>query len=66
MQKISLEVSNLNVKYADLTALEDVNFKLEGGNICALIGTNGSGKSTLFKSIMGVIRPKNASIKFAL
>lgn len=53
MQKISLEVSNLNVKYADLTALEDVNFKLEGGNICALIGTNGSGKSTLFKSIMG-------------
>ncbi|RAZ48407.1 metal ABC transporter ATP-binding protein [Campylobacter hyointestinalis] len=63
MQKISLEVSNLNVKYADLTALEDVNFKLEGGNICALIGTNGSGKSTLFKSIMGVIKPKNASIK---
>lgn len=54
MKKISLDVSNLNVRYADVVALEDINFSLEGGNICALIGTNGSGKSTLFKSIMGV------------
>ncbi|ANE35781.1 putative Mn2+/Fe2+ ABC transporter, ATP-binding protein [Campylobacter iguaniorum] len=63
MKKISLEVSNLSVKYANVVALEDVNFSLEGGNVCALIGTNGSGKSTLFKSIMGVIKPKGCEIK---
>ncbi|QQF51533.1 metal ABC transporter ATP-binding protein [Campylobacter fetus subsp. venerealis] len=63
MKKISLDVSNLNVRYADVVALEDINFSLEGGNICALIGTNGSGKSTLFKSIMGVIKPKGSVIK---
>lgn len=61
--KISLEVSNLSVQYANLIALKDINLSLEGGNICALIGINGSGKSTLFKAIIGVLKSKGAEVK---
>ena len=34
------------------------------GQIITLIGANGAGKSTTLKSISGIVRPKNASIKF--
>lgn len=61
----SLSVQNVTVRYNNgHTALHDVNFTLEGGTICALLGVNGSGKSTLFKSIMGLINPQG-SIKVA-
>lgn len=55
----SLSVQNVSVRYNNgHTALENVNFLLQGGTICALLGVNGSGKSTLFKSIMGLIKPQ--------
>lgn len=55
----SLSVHNVAVRYNNgHTALHDVNFSLQGGTICALLGVNGSGKSTLFKSIMGLVKPQ--------
>lgn len=55
----SLSVKDVAVRYNNgHTALHDVNFSLEGGTICALLGVNGSGKSTLFKSIMGLVNPQ--------
>ncbi|MGX2948168.1 metal ABC transporter ATP-binding protein [Frederiksenia canicola] len=55
----SLSVKDVAVRYNNgHTALYDVNFSLEGGTICALLGVNGSGKSTLFKSIMGLVNPQ--------
>lgn len=55
----SLSVQNVSVRYNNgHIALNDVNFSLSGGTICALLGVNGSGKSTLFKSIMGLIKPQ--------
>ena len=73
-QKFSLTVENLTVTYNNgHTAIHNVNFHLEGGTICALVGVNGGGKSTLFKSIMGMVKPtegrvsiNNASVKDAL
>lgn len=53
----SLYVSQATVQYSNgHTAIYDVNFQLQGGTICALLGVNGSGKSTLFKSIMGLVK----------
>lgn len=58
-----ITVRDLNVHYANgHHALNDVNFSLEGGTTCALMGVNGSGKSTLFKSIMGLVRPQSGEI----
>lgn len=59
----SIFAKDISVRYANgHTALHDVNFSLDGGTICALVGVNGSGKSTLFKSIMGLVRPSTGQI----
>lgn len=61
--KFSLTVENLTVTYNNgHTAITDVNFHLEGGTICALVGVNGGGKSTLFKSIMGMVKPTKGTV----
>lgn len=62
-QPYSLIVKDLTVTYNNgHTAIREVNFALEGGTICALVGVNGGGKSTLFKSIMGMTKPSQGSV----
>ncbi|MFV0322586.1 MAG: metal ABC transporter ATP-binding protein [Alphaproteobacteria bacterium] len=69
-----IKVDHLSVTYPDGNrALTDIDFSLEGGQICALVGPNGAGKSTLFKSLMGFVKPtagqiyiQNLEIKQAL
>ena len=62
-QAASISVESVTVRYSNgHTAIRDVNFTLQGGTTCALVGVNGSGKSTLFKSLMGQIKPKSGNI----
>ncbi len=61
---LNLEISRLTVRYpGGHTALENVDFSLQAGTICALVGVNGSGKSTLFKSIMGFLKPTDGFVR---
>lgn len=60
----SIDVYDVTVRYNNgHTAIYDVNFNLNGGTTCALVGVNGSGKSTLFKSLMGLIKPQQGRVK---
>ena len=59
----AIEVHNATVHYGPVLALDKANLKLEYGTVCALIGMNGSGKSTLFKTIMGLIKPDNGTVR---
>jgi branched-chain amino acid transport system ATP-binding protein len=59
-----LEIENINVFYSDVQVLWDVSFKVNQGEIVALIGTNGSGKSTTLKTISGILRPEQGKILF--
>jgi len=59
-----LEVQNIDVFYGDLQVLWDVSFKVEEGEIVALVGANGSGKSTTLKAISGLLNPASGSISF--
>jgi ABC-type polysaccharide/polyol phosphate transport system ATPase subunit len=45
-----------------LTALDDISFEVEHGEIIGIIGVNGSGKSTLLRIIGGIYRPDSGSI----
>lgn len=54
-RKYILEVKDLSVYYGDFAAVKNVGFKLEEGEIMAIIGPNGSGKSTLLKAILGLV-----------
>lgn len=51
----ALEIKNLNKKYGNFLALDNVNITINGGKIIGLLGPNGSGKSTFFKCISGLL-----------
>ena len=59
-----LEIKDLVVSYGGIEAVKNVSLNVEQGKIVTLIGANGAGKSTTLKSIVGIVKPKSASIKF--
>ncbi|MDO4393794.1 MAG: energy-coupling factor transporter ATPase [Bacillota bacterium] len=64
---MSIEVKNLCYIYnegfpGETLALDDVNFKLESGEIVGIIGHTGSGKSTLLQQLNGLLKPKSGKI----
>ncbi|WP_078551679.1 multiple monosaccharide ABC transporter ATP-binding protein [Bacillus alkalicellulosilyticus] len=54
MSDIILEMKNITKTFPGVKALDKVNFKVEQGEIHALVGENGAGKSTLMKVLSGV------------
>ncbi len=59
-----LEVTNLNAGYGHVQILRDVSFKVDDGEVIAILGSNGAGKTTTVRSITGMIKPMSGSIKF--
>jgi len=60
-----LEVSGLVKRFGGFTAVNNVSFKVDQGEIVGLIGPNGSGKSTIFNMLSGTLAPTAGSIVFA-
>ena len=52
--KKMLEIKNITKKYGNNTALKNVSFTVNDGDIFAFIGHNGAGKTTLIKAIVGI------------
>lgn len=59
-----LKVENLTKKFGGLTAVNDVSFFLNKGEILGLIGPNGSGKTTIFNLITSFLKPTSGKVKF--
>lgn len=55
-----IEIRDLKVEYKNrynkITAIEDVNLKINEGEICAIVGPSGGGKSTFLKVLAGIIK----------
>jgi ABC-type Mn2+/Zn2+ transport system ATPase subunit len=60
-----LEVRNVTLKFGGVTAVNDVSFDVEEGEVFALVGPNGAGKSTLFNLISRFYDPYAGDIRFA-
>jgi branched-chain amino acid transport system ATP-binding protein len=58
-----LEVENLHTYYGHIHALKDVSLSVDRGEIVTLIGGNGAGKSTTLKTISGLLKPRQGSIR---
>lgn len=56
-------VSNLKKTYGSLTAVDDVSFSVEEGEIFGLLGPNGAGKTTTMECVEGVRDPDAGSIR---
>ena len=52
-----IEVKNLTKKFGDFTAVNDVSFSVEKGEIFAFLGPNGAGKSTTIKILTTLLSP---------
>jgi branched-chain amino acid transport system ATP-binding protein len=60
-----LEVSDVNITFGGLRALNQVNLQVEEGSVHAIIGPNGAGKSTLLNCFVGRLTPDTGSVQFA-
>jgi branched-chain amino acid transport system ATP-binding protein len=59
-----LEIRSITKQFGGLTALQDVAFTVNRGELVALVGPNGAGKSTLFNIIAGAFPPTRGHVIF--
>ena len=59
----AVEVNHLVKSYADVTAVNDLTFTVQPGEILGLIGPNGAGKSTTIKIILDFMKPDSGEVK---
>lgn len=57
-----IEVKNVTKKYGNFTAVDNISFNIEEGEIVGLLGPNGAGKSTTMNMITGFIEPTEGEI----
>ena len=58
-----IELNNISLSYGNRLILDNLNFKINEGQIFGMLGPNGVGKSTIFNLITGLISPNNGTIK---
>lgn len=58
-----LEVENVHAYYGKIHALKDISFNIDKGEIVTLIGANGAGKSTTLKTVSGLLKPREGTVR---
>ncbi|WP_425043693.1 ABC transporter ATP-binding protein [Primorskyibacter sp. S87] len=59
-----LELKDVTLKFGGLTAVDNLSFSVEEGEVFAIVGPNGAGKSTVFNLISRFYDPYAGSIRF--
>ncbi len=59
-----LEFENVTLKFGGLTAVDDLSFEVQEGEVFAIVGPNGAGKSTVFNLISRFYDPHAGAIRF--
>ncbi len=65
MAQTILSANHLVKKYGDHTAVDDVSFTIEAGEVFGLLGPNGAGKSTTLNLFMGFLQPTAGAARIA-
>lgn len=61
--QVLLDLSNVTKRFGGLAAVQDVDLKINRGEIISIIGPNGAGKTTVFNLITGIYRPTTGDIR---
>lgn len=59
-----LEIKNLTKKFGSITAVDDLSFTIEKGNVYGILGPNGSGKSTTLGIVLNVVNKTRGSFSW--
>ena len=59
-----LEVTQLEVAYGGIRAVQGIDLRVEAGEVVALIGANGAGKTTTLKALARLLRPKGGRVTY--
>ncbi len=60
-----IQVENLSKYFGDTTAIEDVSFTVEKGEVLGFLGPNGAGKTTTMRILTGFLPPNAGTAKVA-
>ena len=63
MSKPIVEVRNLTKRFGDFTAVDNISFDINEGEILGLLGPNGAGKTTTIHMLLGLITPSSGNIQ---
>ena len=61
-EEAALYVDGLAKQFGDVTAVDDVSFTVETGEVVGLLGPNGAGKTTTVKTILGLVSPDEGDV----
>ncbi|WP_407046243.1 sulfate/molybdate ABC transporter ATP-binding protein [Halopseudomonas formosensis] len=61
---MSIEIDQVNKRFGDFVAVDNVSLSLNDGELTALLGPSGSGKTTLLRIIAGLEQPDSGRIRF--
>ncbi|RJR27023.1 ATP-binding cassette domain-containing protein [candidate division WWE3 bacterium] len=57
-----IEVNNISKFFGDVTAVEDLSFKIDKGEIVGMLGPNGAGKTTTMRVLTGYLQPDKGDV----
>ena len=57
-----IEIKNLCKNYDGVTVVDDLNLKINKGEVLGFLGPNGAGKSTTMKMVTGFIEPSSGEV----
>ena len=60
-----LRLENIDTYYGQIHILQGVSLEVGEGELVCLLGGNASGKSTTLKTILGIVKPRRGSVRFA-
>lgn len=64
MSEHLLEVENITLRFGGVTAINDVSFHVNEGELFSIIGPNGAGKTSIFNTLSQVYRPQEGDIRW--
>ena len=57
-----IKLQNLNKRYGDLQAVDNLSLEVPSGELFCFLGRNGAGKTTTIKMMTGLVRPDSGTI----
>jgi len=58
-----IEIQNLTKRFGPITAVDDLSFRVQSGEVLGFLGPNGAGKSTTMKMVTGFLPPTSGAIQ---